>query len=127
MRLNCARLGQVAVGVSPGACSACAALRVVELVGAEALLAVRQSTSGSVKPPTWPDASQTCGWRMIDESSATMSSRSLHHRLEPARLDVVLQQDAVVAVVVRRAEAAVDLRRREHEPAPLQARRSCPS
>ena len=39
-------------------------------------LHVRQSTSGSVKPPTCPDASQTCGWRMIEESSATMSSRS---------------------------------------------------
>jgi hypothetical protein len=39
-------------------------------------LQVRQSTSGSLNPPTCPDASQTFGWRMIDESSATMSSRS---------------------------------------------------
>src|SRR5262249_51222283 len=30
------------------------------------------------------------------------------HRLEPARLDVVLEEHAVVPVVVRRAEAAVD-------------------
>ena len=39
-------------------------------------LHVRQSTSGSVKPVTWPDASQTRGLRMIVESRATMSSRS---------------------------------------------------
>ena len=40
------------------------------------------------------------------------------HRLEPARLDVLLHQHAVVPVVVGRAEPAVDLGRREHEPAP---------
>ena len=39
-------------------------------------LHVRQSTSGSAKPDTWPEASHTAGLRMIDESSATMSSRS---------------------------------------------------
>jgi hypothetical protein len=39
-------------------------------------LHVRQSISGSVKPATWPDASQTAGLRMIAESSTTMSSRS---------------------------------------------------
>ena len=39
-------------------------------------LQVRQSTSGSEKPPTWPEATHTCGLRMIDESSATTSSRS---------------------------------------------------
>ena len=44
------------------------------------------------------------------------------HRLPPLGLDVGLQQDAVVAVVVRRAESAVDLRRREHEAAPLAQR-----
>src|SRR5207237_8023227 len=41
----------------------------------------------------------------------------LHHRAEPGRADVVLRQDAVVAVVVRRADAAVDLRGREDEAA----------
>ena len=46
----------------------------------------------------------------------------LHHRAEPPAPDVVLHQDAVVAVVVRRAEAAVDLRRREDEAAPLAQR-----
>ena len=39
-------------------------------------LHVRQSTSGSVNPSTWPEASQTRGWRMIAESIRTMSSRS---------------------------------------------------
>ena len=46
----------------------------------------------------------------------------LHHRRQPALLDVVLQEHAVVAVVVGRAEPAVDLRRREHEAAPLAER-----
>src|SRR5262249_56255253 len=45
-----------------------------------------------------------------------------HHRLHPARLDVVLEQDAVVPVVVRRAESAVDLARREDEPTPARER-----
>ena len=39
-------------------------------------LHVRQSMSGSLKPATCPDASQTAGLRMIAESIATMSSRS---------------------------------------------------
>ena len=39
-------------------------------------LQVRQSTSGSVNPSTCPDASQTSGFRITAESSATMSSRS---------------------------------------------------
>ena len=42
----------------------------------------------------------------------------LHHRPLPGGLDVLLEEDAVVAVVVGRAEAAVDVRRRVHEPAP---------
>jgi hypothetical protein len=41
----------------------------------------------------------------------------LHHRSEPERADVVLREDAVVAVVVRRAEAAVDLGGGKDEPA----------
>src|SRR5206468_11913526 len=41
----------------------------------------------------------------------------LGHRLEPARLDVVLQEHAVVAVVVGRAETAGDLRGGEDEAA----------
>ena len=37
---------------------------------------VLQSTSGSVKPARWPDASHARGCWMIAESSATTSSRS---------------------------------------------------
>ncbi len=44
------------------------------------------------------------------------------HRPPPLVLDVVAQQDAVVAVVVGRADAAVDLRRGEDEAAPLAQR-----
>ena len=44
------------------------------------------------------------------------------HRPPPLVLDVVLEQDAVVAVVVGRADAAVDLRRREDEAAALAER-----
>ncbi len=39
----------------------------------------------------------------------------LQHRAPPLGFDVALEQDAVVAVVVGRAEAAVDLRGREYE------------
>ena len=38
-------------------------------------LQLRQSTIGSLKPPTWPDASQTRGFMTIAASSPTMSSR----------------------------------------------------
>ena len=44
------------------------------------------------------------------------------HRAPPLALDVALQQDAVVAVVVGRAEPAVDLRRGEDEAAALAER-----
>src|SRR5688500_17859364 len=44
------------------------------------------------------------------------------HRAPPLVLDVGLQQDAVVAVVVRRPQATVDLRRGEHEAASLAER-----
>ena len=43
----------------------------------------------------------------------------LHHRAPPGVLDVAEQQHAEGAVVVGRPEPAVDLRRREHEAAPL--------
>src|SRR5947199_10652009 len=43
----------------------------------------------------------------------------LQHGPPPLALDVVLEQHAVVAVVVARAEPAVDLTAREHEAAAL--------
>ena len=39
-------------------------------------LQVLQSTSGSVKPATWPEASQTWGCIRIAASSPSMSSRA---------------------------------------------------
>ncbi len=35
----------------------------------------RHSVSGSVKTPTWPEATQTCRGRITEESRPTMSSR----------------------------------------------------
>ena len=125
MRLNWRGSVRSQSGVSPGRFDGRLPQRISSCSGSarwsarKRCLHVRQSTSGSLKPPTWPDASQTS--RVEDDRGVERDDvvPLLHHRLEPARLDVVLQQDAVVAVVVRRAEAAVDLRGREDEPAPL--------
>ena len=83
---------------------------------------VRQSTSGSVKPSRWPEASHTRGCCRIAESIATMSSRSRSIARHHSFLTLLLQQHAVVAEVVGRADAAVDLRGREDEAAPLAQR-----
>ena len=98
------------------------------MVGAEALLAVaavdeRIGEAADVARDL-PDA------RVEDDRGVEREDvvALLHHRRQPAGLDVVLQQDAVVAVVVGGAEAAVDLRGGEDEAAPARrARRSCPS
>ena len=56
------RLREIAVGRLGGLLArALAALRVFEVVGAEGGLHNPQSTSGSVKPPTWPDAFNASG------------------------------------------------------------------
>ena len=49
-------------------------------------LQLRQSTIGSLKPATWPDASQTRGFMMIDASIPTTSSRRLTIRRHHAAL-----------------------------------------
>ena len=79
---------------------------------------MRQSTSGSVKPCDVPGRLPDA--RVEDDRGVERHDvvALLHHRVEPERADVVLRQDAVVAVVVRRAEPAVDLGRREDEAAP---------
>src|SRR5262249_3162152 len=46
----------------------------------------------------------------------------VHHRAPPRVLDVALELDAERTVVPRRADAAVDLARREDEAAPLAQR-----
>ena len=54
-----------------------------ELVGAEALVAVRHSTSGSWNTSTWPDATHTWRGRITELSRPTTSSRPVtidfHH------------------------------------------------
>jgi hypothetical protein len=92
-----------------------AALRLGELIGPEAPLA-RAAVDERIREPAdvarrLPDLRVEDDRRVERHDVVALA----HHRLEPARLDVVLEQDAVVAVVVRRAESAVDLRRREHE------------
>src|SRR5207302_7195250 len=95
-----------------------AALRVLELVGTEAELA-RAAVDERVGEALdvagrLPDAGVQDHGRVERDDVVALED----HRLEPARFDVVLEQDAVVAVVVGRAEAAVDLRAREDEAAP---------
>ena len=118
-----ARLGQVAVGRLAGPLARpLAALRVLEVVGAEALLAElavdeRVGEAADVAGRL-PDLRVEDDRRVERDDVVAL----LHHRRQPALLDVVLEQHAVVAVVVGRAEPAVDLRRREDEPAPLAER-----
>ncbi len=114
-----ARLGEVAVGAFAGALARlAAALRVLEPVGAEAELAgaavdERVAEAGDVAGRL-PDA------RVEDHRGVEGDDvvALLHHRAQPERADVVLREDAVVAVVVRRADPAVDLGGREDEAAP---------
>ena len=116
-------LGEVAVaGLAGPLARPLAALGVLEMVGAEALLAElavdeRVGEAADVAGRL-PDLRVEDDRRVEGDDVVAL----LHHRGHPALLDVVLEQDAVVPVVVRRAEAAVDLRRREHEPAPLAER-----
>jgi hypothetical protein len=57
--------------------------------------------------------------RVLDDRRVEQQDvAALAHRVEPALLDVVLEQHAVVAVVVGRPDSAVDVARREDEPAP---------
>ena len=113
-----ARLGEVAVGRLAGPLARlAAAARLLELVGAEAELAraavdERVGEAGDVAGRL-PDA------RVEDDRGVEGDDvvALLHHRAEPERADVVLREDAVVAVVVGRAEAAVDLGGREDEAA----------
>ena len=109
----------VSPGCLLGRCPHWASLELVGSVAALAEAAVdeRVGEAGDV-PRSLPDGGVEDDRRVEGDDVVPLA----HHRLEPARLDVLLEQDAVVAVVVRRAEAAVDLARREDEPAPLRER-----
>ena len=114
-----ARLGEVAVRrLARPLARLPAALRVLELVGAEPELAgaavdERVGEAGDVAGGL-PDGGVEDDRRVEGDDVVAL----LHHRLEPELADVVLREDAVVAVVVRRAEPAVDLGGGEDEAAP---------
>ena len=96
-----------------------AGLGVVELVEAEPLVAVLavDQRVGEVRQVAGglPDRRR----RQDGGVEADHVVAQLHHRAPPGVLDVAQQQHADGPVVVGRAEAAVDLRRREHEAAAL--------
>ena len=122
-QVEVARLGQVAVGRLAGVLGRLAAAgRDVEVVGAEAQLAgaavdQRVGEAGQV-------AARLPRLRVLDDRRVERHDvvALLQHRPPPLALDVVLEQHAVVAVVVARADPAVDLAALEDEPAPLAQR-----
>ena len=96
-----------------------ARVRVVELVEAEAVLAVRavDERVGEVRQVAagLPDLRRAEDGGVDEHDVVAL----LHHRPDPRVLDVAQHQRAERPVVVGAAEAAVDLRRRVHEPAAL--------
>src|SRR5881409_146284 len=77
-----------------------------------------QSTSGSVKPARWPEASHTRVHddRRVEADDVVATGDDLS---PPGLLHVALELDPERAVVEARAEAAVDLAARVDEPPPL--------
>ena len=117
------RLGEVAVGRLAGVLGRLApAGRLVEVIGAEPQLArpaVHEGIGEAGQVPARQPGSGVLDDRRVQRDDVVAL---LEHGPPPTALDVVLEQDAVVAVVVAGAEAAVDLAAREHEPAPLAQR-----
>ena len=113
-----ARLGEIAVRALAGVLARLLrAGRVLEVVGAEAVLADaavdhRVGEAADVARGL-PDARMQHQRRVERDDVVAL----LHHRAQPGGLDVALHEHAVVRVVVGRAEAAVDLRGREDEAA----------
>ena len=114
-----ARLGEVAeVRLAGMLAGTHAALALVEVVRAVAPLAVAAVDEGVREAG---DVPRRLPHTRVEDDGGVEGDDVLalaNHRLEPARLDVLLHQHAVVPVVVRRAEPAVDLRGGEHEAAP---------
>ena len=109
-------------GPSPGCLDGFRPQAVLELVGAEAQLAgaavdQRVGEAGEV-------TARLPGPRVLDDRRVERDHvvALLQHRAPPLRLDVVLEQHAVVAVVLARADPAVDLAAGEDEAAPLAQR-----
>ena len=116
-----ARLGQLPA--ADRAAKLAFGLHLAQMVLAEALLALAQALDERVA-----EALQVAGrlpsLRVHQDRGVQRDDvvALLDHRARPLGLDVVLQQDAVVAVVVRRGQSAVDLGRLEDEAAPLAER-----
>ena len=123
-QVEVARLGQVAVRVLAGTLrGALAAVARLEVVGTEAQLA------GAAVDHRVGEA---CDVARCDPDLRVQDHRRverdhvvalLDHRALPLALDVLVQQDAVVAEVEGRAETAVDVGGREDERAPAAQRR----
>ncbi len=124
IRLKCARLGQVALRVLARTLRrTLAAVARGEVVGTEAQLAGaavdhRVGEAGDVARCDPDLRVQDHGGVERDHVVAL-----LDHRALPLALDVLVQQDAVVAEVEGRAETAVDVGGREDERAPTAQRR----
>ena len=122
-QVELAGVGEIAVGALARALRRLlAALGVLELVGAKAQLAGlavdhRVGEAGEVARGL-PDP-RVLDDRRVDRDDVVAV---LEHRPPPLGLDVVLQQHPVVAVVVGRADPAVDLRGGEDEAATLAQR-----
>ena len=118
-QVELARLGEIAVRRLAGLLARlAAAMRVLEPVGAKAELAgaaVDQRVGEPLDVTGGLPDERVQDHRGVERHDVVAL---LHHRVEPARADVVLGQDAIVAVVVGRAEAAIDLGRGEDEAAP---------
>ena len=80
---------------------------------------LRHSTRGSTKASTWPDARQTCGGRMTEESGADDVVAAGHHRAPPLPPDVSPELDAQRARSPRPTASRHRSPAREDEPAPL--------
>ena len=122
-QVEVARLRQVAlVGLARMLRRFAPARELLQVVGAEALaarLAVHQRIGEARQVARRLPHLRVLQDRRVDRHDVVAL---LQHRAPPLVLDVRLQQHAVVAVVVRRADAAVDLRGREDEAAALAQR-----
>ena len=113
-----ARLGQLAAAL--GAAQLALGLGLAQVILAPAPLALAEALDERVG-----EALEVAGGlpRLRVEQDRRVQGddvvAQLEHRAPPLVLDVVLQEDAVVPVVVGVRETAVDLGRREDEPAPL--------
>ena len=118
-----ARLGEVALlGFARVLGRFATARQLGEVVGAEALAAgpaVDERVGEPVEVARGLPHARVLEDRRVDRDDVVAF---LQHRAPPLVLDVGLQQHAVVAVVVGRADAAVDLRGGEDEAAALAQR-----